>query len=219
MNKFVLIRWGSCALIMVVACVGWAQQNDPRATQILQAVTSTYKSSKAVQADFNIRVENPHAKMADMQNGTLFVKGNKYRLMLKNQEVICDNQTVWTYLKDVNEVQINTFDPEENSLSPSDLFTLYEKDFLSAFVEEKTIQGKVIQFIELTPLDKSKPYFKIRLGVDKQSKTIFNATVFDKNGSRYYYEIRRFTANPQLADTFFFFDPRNYPGIEVVDLR
>jgi len=58
----------------------------------------------------------------------LYVKGNKYKVQVKNQEVISDNKTVWTYIKDANEVQVNDYEPDENSITPSQIFTIYEKD-------------------------------------------------------------------------------------------
>lgn len=116
-------------------------------------------------------------------------------------------------------MQVNSYEPDENSITPSQIFTIYEKNFIYAFMEEKTVNGKVLQYIELTPNDKSKPYFKIRLGIDKTAKTVQNAIVFDKNGNRYTYEIKAFTPNPAIADSFFTFDTKAHPGVEVVDLR
>lgn len=206
-------------LLFSFVLISNAQQNDPKATQILNGVSAKYKSYSAVKADFTIKVENSQSKTSDTQNGTLYLKGNKYKVILKNQEVISDNKTVWTFIKDANEVQVNDYEPDENSITPSQIFTIYEKNFLYAFTEEKTVNGKVLQYIELTPVDKTKPYFKIRLGIDKTAKTVQNAVVFDKNGNRYTYEIKAFTPNPALDDSFFTFDTKTHPGVEVVDLR
>jgi len=206
-------------LLFCFALITNAQQNDPKATQILNGVSAKYKSYTSVKADFTIKVENTQSKTSDTQNGTLYLKGNKYKVILKNQEVISDNKTVWTFIKDANEVQVNDYEPDENSITPSQIFTIYEKNFLCAFTEEKTVNGKVLQYIELTPIDKTKPYFKIRLGIDKTAKTVQNAVVFDKNGNQYTYEIKAFTPNPTLADSFFTFDTNAHPGVEVVDLR
>jgi outer membrane lipoprotein-sorting protein len=206
-------------LLFSFVLISNAQQNDPKATQILNGVSAKYKSYSAVKADFTIKVENSQSKTSDTQNGTLYLKGNKYKVILKNQEVISDNKTVWTFIKDANEVQVNDYEPDENSITPSQIFTIYEKNFLYAFTEEKTVNGKVLQYIELTPIDKTKPYFKIRLGIDKTAKTVQNAVVFDKNGNRYTYEIKAFTPNPALDDSFFTFDTKTHPGVEVVDLR
>lgn len=206
------------ALILCLSFITRAQQ-DPKATQILNGVSAKYKSFSSVKADFSIKIENGQNKTTDIQAGTLYVKGNKYKVILKNQEVISDNNTVWTYIKEANEVQVNTYEPDENSITPSQIFTIYEKNFSYAFMEEKTVNAKVLQFIELTPNDKSKPYFKIRLGIDKVGKMVQNAVVFDKNGNRYTYEIKTLTPNAALADSFFTFDTKAHPGVEVVDLR
>ena len=207
------------ALFFWCAAFSQTQKNDPKATQILEGVSAKYKSYKSVQAEFTIKVESGQNKTSDVQSGTLYVKGPKYKVSLKNQEITSDNSTVWTFIKDANEVQVNNYEPDENTITPSQIFTIYEKDFLYAFIEEKTVGGKVLQYIELTPHDKSRPYFKIRLAIDKNAKTIHSAVVFDKNGNRYTYEIKSFTPNPNLADTFFVFDTKAHPGVEVVDLR
>ncbi|MCY7409879.1 MAG: outer membrane lipoprotein carrier protein LolA [Chitinophagales bacterium] len=210
------------AVIIVLISIqqfSFAQQNDAKATEILKGVSAKYKTYKSVQGDFNIVVENGKNNTKDVQTGTLFVKGEKYKVALKNQEITSDNVTIWTYLKDANEVQINTYEPDDNTITPSQIFTIYEKNFLYAFIEEKTVNGKVLQYIELTPIDKTKPFFKIKLAIDKVAKAVQSAIVFDKNGNRYTYEIKNFIANPNLADTFFTFDNKAHPGIEVVDLR
>ncbi|MBX7109762.1 MAG: outer membrane lipoprotein carrier protein LolA [Chitinophagales bacterium] len=196
-----------------------AQQPDVKAQQILNGVSAKYKGYKSVQADFALTLEGGSDSKTNQQSGTLYLKGNKYKLMLSNQEIISDNITVWTYLKAENEVQINTFEKDDNNISPTEIFTIYEKNFLYAFNEEKTIAGKTLQIIDLTPNDKNKPYFKVRLAIDKAAKTIQSATVFDKNGNRYTYEIKKLTPNVELNDAFFAFDTKKYPGIEVVDLR
>lgn len=206
--------------LSIIALTGTAQQKDQKAQQILDGVSSRYKAYKSVQADFNIKVEGgTNGSTKEQQTGTLYLKGNKYKLKINNQEIISDNTTVWTYLKDANEVQINAFETDDNSISPTEIFTIYEKNFLYAFVEEKIVGGKTFQIIDLTPNDKNKPYFKVRLSIDKAAKAIQSAIVFDKNGNRYTYEIIKFTPNPEIAETFFSFDTNKYPGIEVVDLR
>ncbi len=215
MKKFIcILLFGVLSLLSASA-----QQKDLKAEQILNGVSAKYKGYKSVQADFIIKMETANSSATDQQYGTLYLKANKYKLILSNQEIISDNSTVWTYLKDVNEVQINTFEKDDNSISPTEIFTIYEKNFLYAFTEEKTIAGKTLQIIDLTPNDKNKPFFKIRLAIDKSAKTIQSAIVFDKNGNRYTYEIKKLTPDVELTETFFTFDSKKYPGIEVVDLR
>jgi outer membrane lipoprotein carrier protein len=43
--------------------------------------------------------------------------------------------------------------------------------------------------------------------------------MFDKGGNRYKYTIAKFNPNVKVDDSFFTFDPKKYPGVEVIDLR
>lgn len=207
----------SCVMLFTLSAA--AQQKDLKAQQILQGVSSRYKELKTIQADFTVDVESTGKTATEQYGGTIYLKGNKYKLKLSDQEIISDHINIWTYLKKANEVQIQEYDADDNSISPADLFTLYEKDFLYAYLEEKNINGKTLQVIELTPNDKTRPYFKVRLSVDKVARVIHSAVVFDKNGNRYTYTVTRFLPNPEIAESFFTFDPAKYPGIEVIDLR
>jgi outer membrane lipoprotein carrier protein len=45
------------------------------------------------------------------------------------QEIFCDKQSVWTYLKDINEVQINDYEANKEDITPSNMFTIYQNDF------------------------------------------------------------------------------------------
>src|SRR5574343_2093879 len=96
---------------------------------------------------------------------------------------------------------------------------MYEKGFLYKFVDEKKVGGKVQQNIELTPTDKSKNFFKIKLTVDKASKQIVKSVIFEKTGNRYTYAIKEFMPNFAINAGTFMFDAKKYPGVEVVDLR
>ncbi len=53
----------------------------------------------------------------------------------------------------------------------------------------------------------------------KKDKSIQSWTMFDKSGNRYKYTITKFIPNVKVDDAFFTFDPKKYPGVEVIDLR
>ncbi|HZF99824.1 MAG TPA: outer membrane lipoprotein carrier protein LolA [Chitinophagales bacterium] len=196
-----------------------AQQNDPKATEILNEVSKKYKAMTSMRAVFAMSAEDAKGKAAEAQTGTLYAKGPMYKIELANQEIISDNKTVWTYLKDANEVQINNYEADPNSINPAEIFTIYENNFFYALTGEETVGGKAHHVIELTPHDKSRSYFKVRLLVDKADKTVRSAKIFDKGGTRTNLDVQKLTPNFALNEGFFSFDPKKYPGIEVVDLR
>ena len=196
-------------------------QADPKAKAILAEVSKKYKSYDAVKADFTFNISNPQSKLNETQSGTLHVrsKANKYKVVLNGQEMISDGKSLWTYLKEDKEVQVTEVDKSAAGLNPAKIFTIYEKGFKSLYTGETKANGKVYQNIDLSPIDAKQSFFKIKLKVDKLSKQIVNAVIYDKNGSHYTYAVKTFTPNVKVSDSMFAFDAKKYPGVEVVDLR
>jgi outer membrane lipoprotein-sorting protein len=100
------------------------------------------------------------------------------------------------------------------------MFTnFYDKDFLYKLNGETKQSKKTIQEIELTPVDKTKTFFKVLVEIDKATKNIVSTKVFEKNGNRYIYKITSMKTNTKLPPSLFVFDAKKYPNVEVVDLR
>jgi outer membrane lipoprotein-sorting protein len=192
---------------------------DKSADRLLAVVSKRYKNFKSIKADFVYAVENKAQQASEKQKGTLYVKGNSFRLDIAGQEITCDNKTVWTFSKDANEVQISEYKPKENAIRLDDIFTMYGKGFLYKIAEEKKESGRDVVIVELTPKDKKKNFFKIKLSIDKANQSINKSMVYDKNGTIHTYTITNQVPNLKLAEDFFSFDVKKHPGVEVVDLR
>ena len=205
-------------LIALCSNLSFAQK-DVKSQEILKGVSAKYKSLKSLSATFKIAIADQKQNSTQNQTGNITLFGDKYNLLLTGQQIISDGKSVWTYLKDANEVQVSDASSKTEGISPSTLFTIYENGFDSRFVEEKTNAGKTIQIIDLTPMDKKKPYFKIQLHVDKKEKSISTAKIFNNNGTQLNYSITKLTPNAAVNDAMFSFDPKKFPGVEVVDLR
>lgn len=193
--------------------------SDKDAGKILEKVSKNYKSYKTIKANFKIKIINKQNKSSQSEKGILYVKGKKFRVEMDGQEIYCDGKTMWTYLKDVNEVQISDYNAKKTDINPSEIFTVYEKGFLFKFIGEGKKGNIVTQQIELTPTDKKKPFFKVKLTIDKMAKKILDMTVLNKNGIESLYEITDFSPNLNLEDSFFKFDKKTKPGVVEIDLR
>lgn len=148
------------------------------------------------------------------------MKGTRYKVSFSGQEIFCDGVTVWNYDKASNEVTINKLDASSGMITPQKLFTnFYDKDFLYLLNGEKKSGAKTLQEIEMTPVDKSKPFHKVYLQIDKATKTIYSTRVLEKGGNRYIYTVSTLKTNQAMTDAQFVFDKKKYPGVEVVDLR
>ena len=208
-------------LVIIGLDYGAMAQNDSKANVILAEVSKKYRSYDIVKTDFTFTLESPQNKSKDTQQGTLLVKAkeNKYKVVMTDQDMISDGKSQWTYLKKDKEVQVSTVENTGDALNPAQIFTLYEKGFKYLFTGEKKIGGKIYQMIDLSPVDTKKSYFKIRLGINKAAKQIASVLIFDKNGNKYTYDVKTFVPNVKVAASTFTFDPKKYPGVEVVDLR
>lgn len=206
--------------LLISGSVVTAQTNDPAAKQVLDAVSAKFKTFSSVQANFSYKVEDAKGKTMSTKTGTVWMKGNKYRVSFGGQEIFSDGTTVWNYDKSTNEVTINNVDASGTALTPQKLFTnFYDKDFLYLLNGEKKVGAKTLQEIEMTPTDKSKPFHKVYLQVDKAAKTIYSTKVLENGGNRYTYTVSNMKTNGALTDNQFAFDKKKYPGVEEVDLR
>lgn len=206
--------------LLISSSVIIAQSNDPAAKKVLDAVSAKFKTFSSVQAGFSYKVEDAKGKTMSTKTGTVWMKGNKYRVSFGGQEIFSDGSTVWNYDKSSNEVTINNVDASGTALTPQKLFTnFYDKDFLYLLNGEKKVGAKTLQEIEMTPTDKSKPFHKVYLQVDKTAKTIYSTKVLENGGNRYTYTVSNMKTNGALTDNQFAFDKKKYPGVEEVDLR
>jgi len=195
-------------------------QNDAKAKAVLDAVSAKVKSLKSLKANFAITIAGAKGAKSQSKKGTVAMKGNKYFVTISGQEIYCDTKTIWTYMKESNEVQVTNFDPNENSFSPSKLFTnFYDKEYSYKYSGEKTVGGKKVDVITLTPTNKTKQYSKVELMVDKKNSVVSGGKMYEKNGNVYSYTVSNYTPNPPLPDNTFVFNSKKYPKVDVVDLR
>jgi len=155
----------------------------------------------------------------ESQIGTFYLKDGNFKLTFGNQEIICDQKNVWTYLKDANEVQINTYNPSELEINPNEIFTMWETGFLYGYIGELVLNSKTVHAIELTPNDKNLPYFKVKLYIDKTTKNVIRMQTFYKNSTIVTFDIKSILPDIEILEGFFFFNTNNYPGIHIIDLR
>ncbi len=201
--------------LSLITTTGFAQ-GDAKAKTILNKVSANLKALKSMKANFKISIKNKKGKSQGSKSGTVMMKGDKYRVKISGQEIICDAKSIWTYLKESNEVQISDFEDNDDAFSPSKLFTnFYEKEYGYKYLFSK----ENTTYIGLIPLKKSVQYEKIILKVSKKNNLITGGKVYDKNGNVYSYTISNYTKNPTLSDKVFVFNKSKYPKVDVIDLR
>jgi len=207
------------AAILIFLGTSTYAQYDPKALEILEAMSKKYKAIPTFEANLTSSLTNETEGVNDEFKGKITVKGEKFKLSLDEQEIYNNGTTVWTYLPSAKEVNIDNYDPGSDDINPTKIFEMYKKGFKYLYLGDKTENGVVLEEIDLVPEKKDAQYFKIKMFIVKKDKTILNWTMFDRSGNKYKYAITKFTPNVKVDDAFFNFDVKKYPGIEVIDLR
>lgn len=194
-------------------------QYDPRALAILDNMSNKYQNIGAYLANFTYALQNEQEGISESFDGTLLVDGDKFRLIMAGQEIYCNGITVWTYIEEINEVNIDNYYPDEMEMSPSNIYSAYKKGFKYQYIEEVKKNGNTTQIVDLVPEDSGSPFFKIRLSIGKENLNLNGWEIFDKNGNRYNYTVNTFQNKSIKDPKEFEFEVKRYPGVEVIDLR
>jgi outer membrane lipoprotein-sorting protein len=192
-------------------------QEDAKAKGILDKLSAKTKSYSTIKADFQYSIVNKTDGLNETQSGKIDIKGNSYLLSIQGQDIISNGKTIWTHIKESEEVQINSVsEDDDEGISPNKIFTMYETGFKYKYVDEKNN----IQTINLYPKDaESKAYHRISLMIDKTKQQITEVIIFGKDGTQTTYKIKSFTPNTAISDTHFTFNKSKHPNVEIIDLR
>lgn len=210
-------------VLFALITLGFAQaQNDKEADALLKKIAEKYKTYQTAKLDINLKIKQPEAEEEVVQKATFWLKKEMFKIDFDERVIVSDGTTQWTYLKEVNELQISNYDPSSLLFSPSQIFDVYSEEYIYRIREEyKNKKGEVLKQIEMSPIDKDLNIFKIILTVNTKTLNVESTEVLDKSGIRFAYEVVGLEKNPKLADDFFQFDRTKYniDPDDIIDLR
>jgi outer membrane lipoprotein carrier protein len=210
-------------LIVWIGTIGISHaQVDQKAKEILDKMSDKYQDIPTYKTNFVYRLTNKAEDVDEQFAGEIMVKGEKYVLLMSDQEIYNDGETIWTFLKDENEVNVDYYMPDEGDLSPNNIYSAYKKGYRYRWLENKKIGNRSLDVVELQPEDPKDPdkiFFRIVLNIDQADNTIHSWEMYDRAGNVFSYTISGFNPNYKAEDSFFAFDSSKFPDVEIVDLR
>lgn len=208
---------------LILLLTGFAIPADAQTSkEVLDKLSAKAKTWKTISADFTSNLTDKKANIDRKQEGSIKIKGDKYHLNLPDYIVISDGTTVWSYDKKGNICTIEDLaDVKDSSFDPSEIFTIWEKDFKHEMKNASVQVGNVTcHEIALYPNNpKDKPYHTISMFVDKAKLEVVKIVVKTRENTEITYTVRNFKTGAEFPDADFTFQKTKFPGVEIVDNR
>lgn len=186
-------------------------QNEEKAKALLDDVTAKVKSYDNISIDFKYALNNSLENINQETRGDVIMQGDKYRLNILGATRIFDGKTMYSISPDDEEVTISSESPDdENNITPSKMLSFYEDGYSYKMDIEQNIKGRKIQYINLTPIDSNSEISDVLLGIDVQTKHIYNLIEIGKNGTKTTLTVNSFKTNETLSEALFSFDEKKY---------
>jgi len=206
MNKFL-----SIALLLVVTLTTQAQ--DKKAKDLLDQVTTKIKSYNNITVDFKYTLTNLKENINKESKGNVILNGNKYYLNFMGVTKIYDGIKSYTIVPEDEEITISSINEKDSdAVTPSKMLTFFNNGYKYSWDIVQDVKGRKIQYIKLVPVSNKDQRKEILLGIDSQTKHIYNVIEIGKNGTKTTLTVNSFKTNQPLSKNQFTFVQSKYPN-------
>lgn len=205
-------------LTLFISNIGFAQ-NDNEAKALVKEVLDKVESYDNFVIDFTYSLENTEQNVKQETRGNVSINDKKYVLNLMGTTQIFDGEKIYTIVPEDDEVTISKYD-ESNSeqITPSKMLTFYEEGYRFKMDLLQDVGGRKIQYVELIPMDSNNEMKKILLGIDKQTKHIYNLIQIQPDDTKIEFRVTKFKTNEPLSEKHFQFDRSKYADYYINEL-
>ena len=188
-------------------------QDAQKAKTLLNEVNAKVVSYNNISIDFKYVLRNASENINQETRGDVVIEGEKYLLNILGVTRIYDGKTLYTISPEDQEVTISKNNTEdENTITPSKMLSFYKQGYNYAMDIVQNISGRKIQYVKLTPIDSNSEIKQVLLGIDAQTKHIYNLIEVGKNGTQTTLTVNSFKTNEPISKTLFTFDANKYKG-------
>ena len=188
-------------------------QDAKKAKELLDEVSAKVKSYTNIVIDFKYSISNPAEKINQESNGNVALDGNLYHLNFMGITKIFDGKKVYTIVPEDEEITIENFDAsDDKAITPNKMLTFFNSGYKFAWDIPQNIKGRKIQYIKLIPNSTKDSRKEILIGIDTQTKHIYNVIEVGKNGSKTTLTVNSFKTNQPLSKNHFTFTKSKFPN-------
>lgn len=190
-----------------------ANAQDKKAKELLDEVTAKIKSYKNIVIDFKYTLTNTKENINQESKGNVTLEGNKYILNFMGATKLYDGKKSYTVVPEDEEITISSAnDNDEKSITPSKMLTFFNSGYKYSMDILQNVKGRKIQYIKLVPTNGKDQRKEVLLGIDIQTKHIYNLIEVGKNGTKTTLTVNSFKTNQPLSKNQFIFVASKYPN-------
>jgi outer membrane lipoprotein-sorting protein len=206
MKKFIQITF------ILLICFS-VQAQDKQAKSLLDQVTAKVKSYDNIVIDFKYSLNNSKENINQDSKGNVTLKKNQYVLNFMGMTKIFDGRKTYTIVPEDEEVNISTVnEKDDNAVTPSKMLTFFNSGYKYSMDILQNVKGRKIQYVKLIPTSPKDQRKEILLGIDVQTKHIYNLIETGKKGTKTTLTVNSFKTNQPLSKNQFTFVASKYPN-------
>ncbi|CAM4151768.1 outer membrane lipoprotein carrier protein LolA [Flavobacterium antarcticum] len=192
---------------------------DQKAKGLLDEVTAKVKSYDNIAIDFKYSLQNLKENINQESKGNVLLQSNNYVLNFMGITKIFDGKKVYTIVPEDEEISISNFDEkDESAITPSKMLTFFNKGYKYSWDILQNVRGRKIQYIKLIPISSKDQRKEVLLGIDVQTKNIYNVIETGKNGTKTTIVVNSFKTNQPVSKNQFTFVKSKYPNYYINNL-
>jgi len=185
------------------------------AQEIIGKVQSNYKSIKDAKAGFS-QSTKPKTGKSQSASGTIYIqKEKKYRIETKDQTLVTDGVTSWSYSPKKNQVVIDNYKEGGNTFSPNKYLFDYPENFYSDLEGEEKVSGRECYLLKLNPRNKGSVK-SAKIWIDKEEYMIRKIYIVTGESTTTY-TLKNIVLDAGVSSSKFTFSTP--AGVEEIDLR
>lgn len=192
-------------------------QKDKEAFRILDNFSSIALKAQSVSMKFRIITIDQIENKKDTLEGSVILFKDMYKLVLPDNTVWSNGETSWSYLPAEEEVTITKPDKKDNTFQdhPSKIFSMYKDGYKCRLVEEKPES----YIIDLYPEDIKSDLLRVRLSISKPQMNLKKLEYKRRDGVIVTLYVLDYDLKKKAESSMFNFNPAEYNGVEIVDMR
>lgn len=189
------------------------QAQDKKAKDLLDQVTSKVRSYDNIVIDFKYTLNNAKENINQDSKGNVTMKNNQFVLNFMGITKIFDGKKTYTIVPEDEEITVSKINEKDDSaITPSKLLTFFNVGYKYNMDILQNVKGRKIQYIKLVPTNAKDPRKEMLLGIDVQTKHIYNLIEMGKKGTKTTLTVNSFKTNQPLSKNQFTFTQSKYPN-------